>query len=70
MQINNSVVNLGGMNTVQGNAFQRSIKIPGQKGKEYQELFLEPDIDTYRSSALKASSMEFEMIYKKDGTAY
>ncbi len=39
MQINNSVVNLGGMNTVQGNAFQRSVKIPGQKGKEYQELF-------------------------------
>lgn len=70
MQINNSVVNLGGMNTVQGNAFQRSVKIPGQKGKEYQDLFLKPDIDTYRSSALKASSMEFEMIYKKDGTAY
>ena len=32
MQINNSVVNLGGMNTIQGNAFQRSVKIPGQKG--------------------------------------
>ena len=26
---------------------------------------MKPDIDTYRSSALKASSTEFKMIYKK-----